>query len=466
MLSSLLPDSLLQWQKTALSIDECDVAWASPLGQGGTATIFYARKRSSTVIPQPSDLVLKVLKSSDKAVSVEESSRKQSEMLQNELRVLAGIQQHRNIISLYGICNVSPGADSPQWALQIEYCSGGDLVTATARERFPEDKAHAVASGVLQGLSHMHRLGFVHRDIKPENVLLTHDGAVKLVDFGIAAHVNDAQAMTKRCGSPGYVAPEVWLGKPYDTRIDSFATGALMYFVISGKVCFSGGDLQKVMQRTLGNAVNFRRSPRLERLSDACKAFIEALCTKDPEDRPTAAEAVKNMWTVCADDTPIQRKTDIFCEDEASGERFTTRSTRCEDSVEYGSSRSSYRSTGRSTAPMATNAFTSLEIERRSMSKQSQCNPIEEADCDAHEDLTLLTELEPRAPRQEAVRRRFCRTKNWLEKTKSQWGDKEQGVESNQESGSIGREILPQMPATPKNSKWNGRQSVSAPRVV
>jgi len=214
---------------------------------------------------------------------------------------LANVQGHPNIVGFYGVCLVGSGiTDVQSHAIQMEHCGGGDLSTAIAQHRFDEHRAHGVIGDILQGLAHMHECGFVHRDVKPENVLLTSNGTVKLTDFGISASLSDEVAMQKRCGSPGYVAPEVWLSHKYGIEIDTFACGALLYFIISGKVAFSGSSLQSVMHKTINDPVNFRRSMCLERLSDDCKGFMLALCEKDPKTRPCAAEAAGLLWTLPA----------------------------------------------------------------------------------------------------------------------------------------------------------------------
>jgi serine/threonine protein kinase len=128
--------------------------------------------------------------------------------------------------------------------------------------------------------------------------LFTHDGIAKVTDFGISARLSDSKAMEARCGSPGYVAPEVWRGEQYGIKIDSFGAGALLYFAVSGKAAFSGDSLASIMTKTIQKPVNFRKSFRLECLSEDCKTFINSLLEKDPDERPTAWEALETMWTL------------------------------------------------------------------------------------------------------------------------------------------------------------------------
>jgi serine/threonine protein kinase len=224
-------------------------------------------------------------------------------MLRKEVAVLSRFQGHPNLVHLYGVSfKAESVADDGversalfRCVIETEYCSGGDLVTEVTKARYPEQKAELLIGQLLQGLAHVHEHGFVHRDVKPENVLLTHEGVPKLADFGLCCELSDTEEMKRRCGSPGYVAPEVCLCQPYNQKVDSFGAGALLYFIISGKRPFRGSCIESIMARTIRNEVNFQRSLRLECLSESCKDFIRRLMEKDPGARPTAQEALYMM---------------------------------------------------------------------------------------------------------------------------------------------------------------------------
>jgi serine/threonine protein kinase len=270
------------------------VDFSEHLGKGATAIVYRARNRNP--VDEPSELALKVL-------LAKTSDEKHNDKLRQEIDILAGLtssQQHPNIVGFYGVCMLPAGTmdDMDHWALQVDFCSGGDLHSRTAIKRFSELEAHGVMCGLLAGLEHMHSHGFIHRDVKPENVLLTSSGTVKLTDFGVSARMDDAVELKAKRGSPGYVAPEVWLGMQYDIKVDSFSAGALLHFIISGKLAFSGSTVESVGRKTLKDPVKFRRSICLERLSGSCKAFMELLLAKNPLCRPTAAEALTDIWTV------------------------------------------------------------------------------------------------------------------------------------------------------------------------
>lgn len=90
---------------------------------------------------------------------------------------------------------------------------------------------------------HLHEIcNVVHRDLKPENLLLLskHNGyEFKVADFGLAAKVK-TETLTLRCGSPGYVAPEILKNKQYGYKVDVFSLGVILYIILSGRTPFKG----------------------------------------------------------------------------------------------------------------------------------------------------------------------------------------------------------------------------------
>jgi len=263
------------------------------VGSGSAATCYLARhSRADSCGNMPSELVLKIAKlpSQDKE---EERS-----ILQAEVAILSAVQGHPNIVSFYGVALM----EQPFWnqesryAIQMEMCGGGDLWQAVSKERFTEPTSQKVMIGLLGALDHMHKHGYVHRDVKPENVLMTKDGIPKLADFGISARLSDSVEMARRCGSPGYAGPEMWLsGQQYGAKVDVFAAGALCHFIISAKLCFPGSTLQSIVRKTVLSPVNFRKSVHLERLSEGYKDFIRSLLEKDEDCRPTCKEALSML---------------------------------------------------------------------------------------------------------------------------------------------------------------------------
>jgi len=110
--------------------------------------------------------------------------------------------------------------------------------------RLLPERALEIISGVLRALEYSHQAGIVHRDIKPGNVMVTRTGDVKVMDFGIARAMSDAQAtMTQTAqviGTAQYLSPEQARGERVDSRSDLYSTGCLMYELLTGRPPFTG----------------------------------------------------------------------------------------------------------------------------------------------------------------------------------------------------------------------------------
>lgn len=95
----------------------------------------------------------------------------------------------------------------------------------------------------------MHRQNIIHRDLKPENVLLNdkHTLQIQITDFGFACAADDLDNKKLKCGSPGYMAPEVLRGQPFDVRADIFSLGCIFYYLITKRNIFNAPTLKQML---------------------------------------------------------------------------------------------------------------------------------------------------------------------------------------------------------------------------
>ncbi len=222
------------------------------IGTGGMAEVFLAR----TVVAQGLNKTL-VIKKIHTAYA---RSRQFVTMFVDEAKIALGLN-HPNIIQVFDF-----GAVGDTYFLAMEYVEGMDLLrllqeAAKARVRLPYGISAYIVQQLAKGLDYAHRkadefgqpLGIVHRDISPQNILLSWDGSVKIVDFGIARarDVHEEQGVIK--GKFAYMSPEQARGDAVDCRSDVFAAGIVLYELVCARPLFHGKGKEALEMVKSGN---------------------------------------------------------------------------------------------------------------------------------------------------------------------------------------------------------------------
>ncbi|OWZ05574.1 AGC protein kinase [Phytophthora megakarya] len=177
------------------------------------------------------------------------------------------------------------------WAFQtkgnlyfvMEYCPGGELSTHLERAtRFTEEVAAFYAAELLLAVQQLHQHGILHRDLKPENLLLTEDGHLKLVDFGISKFgVTEATRGAKTiCGSYEYLSPEILEGKEYGTAADWWAFGAVLYELLTGLPPWYSQNRDEMHKQVLRSPLSFP-----DFISKEAKDLLRKLLSRNPVNR-------------------------------------------------------------------------------------------------------------------------------------------------------------------------------------
>ena len=118
--------------------------------------------------------------------------------------------------------------------LVMEYLKGGELFQQIQTKGFFSEKdASTILRNILSAIAYFHEKNIVHRDLKPENMILsnTSDLDIKIADFGLATRIQPGNPEFLRCGSPGYVAPEILNNLGYETKADVFSAGVIFYIL-------------------------------------------------------------------------------------------------------------------------------------------------------------------------------------------------------------------------------------------
>ena len=169
---------------------------------------------------------------------------------------------------------------------------GEDLASLLRRiGRLPADKATELARQLCAGLASAHDRGVLHRDLKPANVLIDGRGRVRIADFGLAGLSEDQLDRHEVAGTPGYMAPEQYVGQGTATRTDVYALGLVLYEMFTGKPAFSAIEAERFARATDSSPAT-TPSTLIPDIDPAVERVIVRCLEKNPARRPSSAIAV------------------------------------------------------------------------------------------------------------------------------------------------------------------------------
>jgi len=164
----------------------------------------------------------------------------------------------------------------------LDYICGGELFYHLSEaERFTEDRARFYAAEIVSALGYLHKLNIIYRDLKPENLLLDMNGHICLTDFGLCKEGLGYGDVTHTfCGSPEYLAPEIFLGIGYDRGVDWWALGTLLYEMLAGLPPFFSDDIEEMNERIIHEPLTFPPY-----FSNEAKSLLAKLLDRNPKRR-------------------------------------------------------------------------------------------------------------------------------------------------------------------------------------
>ena len=244
------------------------------IGQGGMAEVFKARDLESGY-----SMALKEVH--------RRASPAQRQRVMLEARAASSLQHHR----IYQVVDVGETREGELY-LVMPYYPGQTLQRKILRAALSLSQALEVAIQVADGLGEAHRHGIVHRDIKPSNILLSPNGAVTILDFGLA-RLPDAPPATRQgfaVGTTAYISPEQLRGEDVDGRADLWSLGVVLYEMCTGSLPFRGAPGPELIEAIL------KKEPAplaLEegRFRTALRGVVHRALDKDLEGRYPSAEA-------------------------------------------------------------------------------------------------------------------------------------------------------------------------------
>jgi len=206
-----------------------------------------------------------------------------------EAEVLREVGKHKNIIALYDF-----NEEDRFLYLFMEYASGGDLFSyVKSMGCLSEGKARYFFKQCVDALVFCHERRVAHHDIKLENMLLSLDLSLRLSDFGLSQRLHPVEGVTSYCGSPLYMAPEVFSLQPHNEQVDVWSLGVSLYVMVSGSFPFVANTYPDLEEKVLFDDVPF-----LYGLSEQLNDLIQGMLRKDPLKRMTLAAVKHHKWVV------------------------------------------------------------------------------------------------------------------------------------------------------------------------
>ncbi|CAD8146337.1 unnamed protein product [Paramecium pentaurelia] len=226
-----------------------------------------------------------------KQIKKDKIFKEDEEILLNEVTILKQLD-HPNIVKLYELFQ-----DKTSYYLITEYLEGGELLQRISEYKtFTEKIAAEFLKQILSAVMYCHERKIVHRDLKPENILLESmkQGAnLKIIDFGTSRRIQENQFLTKKLGTPYYIAPEV-LKKKYNEKCDVWSCGVILYQMLSGKLPFDGQQDEILQKIDIGN-YDFPNE-NWSGISDQAISLIKKMMEREPNKRITAKQAYEDPW--------------------------------------------------------------------------------------------------------------------------------------------------------------------------
>jgi calcium/calmodulin-dependent protein kinase I len=181
----------------------------------------------------------------------------------------------------------------------MEKMEGGDVFDRiVSLNQYSENDARDLVLVLLQAVGGMHKQGICHRDLKPQNLLLQSfdsHASIKVADFGFACRVHMQESLTKRVGTPSYVAPEILKNLPHDQRVDLWSIGVIVFVLLVGYPPFMEDNQAILFDRIRRGNWEFEGKD-WENVSQEAKNLIRGLLVVDPKERWTIDDALGCPW--------------------------------------------------------------------------------------------------------------------------------------------------------------------------
>ena len=174
----------------------------------------------------------------------------------------------------------------------MEYICGDLLTFMRKRGKISEPTAKIIFKQIIKGLQYLHKKNIVHRDIKLDNILMDLTNTVKICDFGVSRILSPGDTMYEHCGTPAYIAPEIFRNEGYEGfSCDVWSSGVTLYYMLAGKQPFKGGKLEELKEIILKGQYE-----EIKDISYEANDLINKMLRLNPKERITIEEILRHPW--------------------------------------------------------------------------------------------------------------------------------------------------------------------------
>ena len=216
-----------------ISINSKEFQILEKLGKGGNGQVFLAYNKEENKNYAIKAILIKDLDEEDKI------------FIENEAKILSNFTDANNhIVKYYGATK-----DNESFYILMEFCESLDLkkFIRESKSLIDENIAYKIVNEICLGIREIHKRNIIHRDLKPENIFIDKNNDIKIGDFGISRQLSNTKKYSKSSiGTLNYMAPEVVKGEDYNTKVDIWDFGCIIYELLTLKICFEGKDLSSI----------------------------------------------------------------------------------------------------------------------------------------------------------------------------------------------------------------------------
>jgi len=268
------------------------------IGKGSFAKVYLVESKSNA-----KNFAVKAFTKESLVISNKTNARPS---MVNEIDIMRALD-HDNIIKLHEVYETERSI-----YLVLELIQGKSLQDILKKNGFKDNEARTmnIISSIVDALAYLASKGIMHRDLKPDNILIDKGDKVKIVDFGLATFIDVPEYIFKKCGTPGYIAPEVFkydqknAATNYNDRCDVFSAGCILFYMLYGFLFFDGPNASEILKTNRKFTFDFAtyqtikdelKNPNGKTSKDALDLLIKLL-EFDQKKRIAASQALNHPY--------------------------------------------------------------------------------------------------------------------------------------------------------------------------